>query len=180
MGFAEKMSGRKQTRSASVDMTNLGKKFSQLENRAKSALADVTNELAKIGEDTMKGIIRSSESNFGRVRMRYNIGRSAGRNDTGSMLNSVKANQVNRSGKIIRTSFGWPKNSPDYFWYQDNGFRNVLEVTGFNAALGIFTVARRQHPIWQTGIFSLRDARKEVVANLPRVKKKAERKIAQL
>ena len=180
MARKAKSSGRSQMVSAQIDLTQFNNMLQSVGPYSKSALMGVIQEISKTGADEMKKIIKESTSQFGFTRYQYHIGKGPGRYDSGDMYNSVQDRQTNASGKLVRFSFGWIDNRKDYFWYQDNGFNNVLEVVGFDVNSGKFIIRRRDNPVWQTGIFSLRDARKKAVSIIPSVVRKAERKLAKM
>jgi hypothetical protein len=131
-----------------------------LENAISAEVEELAAEAANFGADKMSEYISSrGTGNLWERPWGGKAGSFIGRVTTGEMLNSVQA-RAERGPDQARASFGWLRNVKDYFKYQEEGFYHVLSRI-------------RIEPM-----FALRDARRDVVAELPRLARKYEKRIA--
>lgn len=139
--------------------TQVLKKQAQLEAMMRAVPEETRNVLSEIGlesKEEMQRIIRESTSPFGLIRRQYGMGRSAGREDTGEMYDSV-AYTTEIAADRISVRVGWLYNFKEYFGFQENGFKQWFTLSGFWN--GVFLFSKRQSPVDQEGIHALRDAR---------------------
>lgn len=108
--------------SVTVDMTGLEKKILRTQTLLAEAAADVVNGLAEEGVVAAAFTLDAAETKYGIERFSAGQGNSTGRNDTGTMINGLRAIHApaNKRGGFVRASVGWlfPK---DYFKYQEEG-----------------------------------------------------------
>jgi len=127
-------------------------RFEGLRDYFEQQLVAVTQNLAQSGANIGKKALEQAETPWGRARMAGDYGgtrfkpygRSAGRNDTGFMMDSLSAwpGKISRGGRVeVQGYFGWPPeilNSNPYILFQAQGFRsNTVFDPQRTAASGI-------------------------------------------
>lgn len=154
-------------RKAYVRTDNALGKINKLSLAARQEISDMTIEVAEFGAEVVREIIRTEGTNriwpggpwrsekTGRLR----FGSGPGRIDSGDMLNNVTV-QFQRGDKQSRAVFGWVRTYEEYYKYQEEGF--------------IHWKSGESVP----GMFAIRDARRIMVNELPRIAKKYSRRIA--
>lgn len=107
-----------------MDMRGLS---TQMRIRSRLAIDEVEQIVSMTVEEAerdQKALLDRAVTRYGAKRMAAGRGRSAGRNDTGAMIDAisseVKANKTTVTGK-----WGWIDEVKDYFSYQDWGTDRV-------------------------------------------------------
>lgn len=86
----------------------------------------MVNQAAEIGAETARGALDLAETDYGRYRMSIGRGNSAGRNDTGSMINDLESMPSNVSSGKIEAKFGWGRGrSKEYYKFQEDGTAKI-------------------------------------------------------
>jgi hypothetical protein len=152
-----------------IDMKGVNGMLQNLGPITQAAAHKMAQELSLIGELEMKRIIDTKSSGFGRKRMKKNIGNSKGRNRSGQMLNAVTSRTSGPGGKVVRSAWGWLKKPEPYYSYQDKGFNEWYKILYFNEVAHEFVFEKLRSSHWKKGIFSVRDSRKKVVNELPKI-----------
>lgn len=158
-------------RSSYVDASKFLTSLENAPAEIRQEVEDLTIEMAKLGEERVKYYILRRGTNrtwgdgtkpsgwWSKKTQRYRYGSTSARYDSGDMLRSV-GRQVQSGEKQSRAAFGWLYNFEPYFAYQESGFYNVL--------------ARK--PV--EGMFAIRDARRDVVNEVPKLARKYASRIA--
>jgi hypothetical protein len=162
---------------ANVNLDSINGLLDNLKSAIISANHDIANQVVDIGEYEMKRTITISETPFGNLRLSRNIGNSAGRDRSGKMFDDVTSAVQKKRSKMIMGSFGWLKNWEKYYGLQENGFTEYWKTIGFSQETKTFIFGRRDIPVWRSGIFSMRDARKTAINELPAINGKAKKRI---
>lgn len=162
----------------SIDVTALLKKVESAPRIVAEEAEAMAAEMAEFGENEMKAIILTSGTPFSDAARRAGINKGPGRYRTGQMYNAVKS-RVTRSSTSVRAEYGWIGKVRKYFVYQDQGFRNrFLASYGPSGNLKVSQGSPiiRPNPNGgyknTEGMFALRDSRKSVERELPRLLKK--------
>lgn len=145
---------------------NLIGKFDKSNTIVQQEIGDFTMEVAELGAEVAREIIRTEGRNrtwarpwrsekTGRVRS----GSGPGRIDSGDMLNNIDV-QFQRGEKQSRAVFGWVKTYENYYKFQEEGF--------------VHWISGEEIP----GMFAIRDSRRIMVNEAPKIAKKYARKIA--
>jgi hypothetical protein len=106
-----------------------------------------TSSIAKSGATAMKKALDKAITSWGLKRMAGSAsigengvprsftpyGNSAGRNDTGHMIDSVSYQVLQHSSGELKVSVGWVNNKEDYFIRQEYGFQNYGRFAGVTA-----------------------------------------------
>jgi hypothetical protein len=152
-------------KSSFIRTDNLIKKLDNTKTVAKQRVSGLTIEVAELGADKMRELIETKGTNrdwsgpwYSAKTNRYRSRSGPGRIDSGDMLNNVTA-QFQRGQKESRAAFGWLKKYEEYYEFQEEGFTHWVT----NEEI--------------TGMFALRDARRYVVSQLPKIIKKYENRI---
>jgi hypothetical protein len=155
----------KYSKSSFVDVTKSIKSLDRTKTEISQEIEDLTIEAAKFGAEKMKEYISTRGTGVlwasawrGRKTGVYKTTSAPGRIDSGDMLNAV-GTAIQAGPKESRAAFGWVRNFEEYFRHQEYGFNHWIGVR-------------------VEGMFALRDARRDVVAELPRLAKKYEKRIA--
>jgi hypothetical protein len=149
--------------------------FLENPNRAISEISqeveDFTIEAAKFGEERIKHYIMTKGTNrtwgtaerpnrwWSAKTNRYRTFSTQARYDSGDMYNAV-GTTIQAGPKESRAGFGWTRQNEDYFQYQDGGFNH-------------YKTGQRVE-----GMFALRDSRRDVVNELPKLAKKYAKRIS--
>lgn len=137
-------------------------KLDKADTVIKQEISDLTMEVAKFGAERMQHYIstrgRNREWERGwpsrkTGRLRYRSG--PGRIDSGDMLRNVSV-KFQRGQKQSRAVFGWVNKYEEYYKFQEREEGFVHWISGEKIP----------------GITSLRDARRDTVNELPRLRKK--------
>jgi hypothetical protein len=159
-----------------VDATRFLSSLDRTKTEVSQEVEEMTQEMADLGAERTRYYIRTRGTNktwgqesegtrgkpsgwWSKKTGRYRYGSFSSRFDSGDMLRAV-GTQIAAGPRQSRAVFGWVRNVEDYFRYQEEGFFNV------KARLRV------------DGMFALRDARKDVVAETPKIARKYERRIA--
>lgn len=142
-----------------VDVTNLILKFNFLEQVVADELENMLMQAAEIGAETARASLDVAETNYGRYRMSIGRGNTAGRNDTGSMINDLRALPPKVSEGKVEVKFGWGRGrSKGYYDIQEEGSDK------FNTHI--------------TGAHSLLDGKRAVLNELPRLERNMKARIS--
>jgi hypothetical protein len=158
-----------------VDASRFLTGFEKSISEVSQEIEDMTIEAAQIGADRVKYYIATRGTNkiwgdptrvpfrpsfwFSKKTGRYRDRSTSARFDSGDMFMAV-GTKVQAGDKQSRAVFGWVNDPEDYYKYQETGFFNVRAGKSVE------------------GMFALRDARKDVVAALPRLAKKYSNRIS--
>jgi len=152
-------------KSSFVDVTRSIKALDRSKTEISQEVEDLTIEAAKFGAEKMREYIQTKGAKpqwanawRGRKTGVYKTGSSPGRVDSGDMLNAVST-KIKAGPKESRAAFGWVKEFEEYFRHQEYGFDHWIGVR-------------------VDGMFAMRDARRDVVAELPKLARKYEKRIA--
>lgn len=86
----------------------------------------MAEQAAKIGQDAARNALNSAITPYGRKRFASGRGGSAGRNDTGSMINDLRASKAVIKGSDVVAGFGWGRGrSKKYYKYQEEGTAKI-------------------------------------------------------
>jgi hypothetical protein len=112
-------------------------------------------QAAEIGVKAARTALDMAETEYGRYRMSIGRGNTAGRNDTGSMINDLRALEPKISeGKAV-VQVGWGRGrSKKYYEAQENGTARI------------------------TGAHSLLDAERAILNELPRLERNMKARIS--
>lgn len=150
-----------------VDSSGLERRYEPIIKIVREEKVKTINELAAMGEQTIKEKIQNGGTDFSSVRRQYGIGQG-GRVRSGRMLNSVGWKELG-GRSMYSVALGYIKGfRADYFYYQEYGFRNVWKFVKFNgdsksgpnAPEGF--IFRRTSGKQTQGLFALRDAKDKV------------------
>ena len=149
-----------------VDATRFLSNIDRTKTEVSQEVEEMTQEMADLGAERTRYYIKTRGTNrtwsggwWSKKSGRYRYGSLSARYDSGDMLRAV-GTQIAAGPRQSRAVFGWVRNVEDYFGYQEGGFFNVR--------------AKVSVP----GMFALRDARKDVVNEAPKIARKYERRIA--
>ena len=149
------------TTRASVDLTRFIKKLDNLDEVVIRESKVLVAQASEMGAEVARFQLDKAESPWGVGRMTGDYfgkkvsvhGNSTGRNDTGRMIDTLRATSDN-SATRQRATFGWRQNiiaAFPYIKYQEEGFNNVWAGK------------------WQKGVLSLKDGQKYVREQMPRL-----------
>lgn len=162
----------------SINVDALLKKANAIPGIVAEEAEAMATEMAEFGENEMKAIILTSGTPFSDAARKAGINRGPGRYRTGQMYNAVKS-KVTRSGTNVRAEYGWIGKIRKYFVYQDQGFRNRFLASysssgSLKVSQGSPVVRINPNGGYKNtqGMFALRDSRKSVEKELPRLLKK--------
>jgi hypothetical protein len=147
-------------------------RFEGLRDYFEQQLVAVTQNLAQSGANIGKKTLEQAETPWGRARMAGDYGgvrfkpygRSAGRNDTGFMMDSLSAwpGKINKGGRVSVTGyFGWPPeilNSNPYILLQASGFNSKTVFDPQRTAASGIASFKSGSGRYVRGSFPLRDA----------------------
>jgi hypothetical protein len=147
-----------------IDVTRIIGKLDRSQTEISQEVEALTIEAANFGAERMREYIRTRGTNQrwarpwrGRKTGIYKTTSSPGRIDSGDMLNSVKI-QIQAGEQQSRAAFGWLYNFEEYFRHQEYGFNHWIGVR-------------------VEGMFALRDARRDLSNEMPRLAKKYQNRI---
>lgn len=123
--------------------SNFENKYSDVNAFVPQEVAGLLNIAAGMGLNSSKQALNAAVTPYGKYRMSKGRGNTAGRNDTGNMIDAMTVESA--TNRNLRSSFGWSKKSENYFYYQERGTVSIH------------------------GAFSLLDGRKFVLNQLPRL-----------
>jgi hypothetical protein len=158
-----------------VDASRFLSGFDKSITEVSQEIEDLTIEAAKIGAERVKYYIATRGTNkiwgnpnaqpfkpsfwWSSKTQQYRDRSTSARFDSGDMFMAVNT-KIQSGEKQSRAVFGWVNDPENYYKYQETGFFNVK--------------AGKQ----VEGMFALRDARKDVIAALPKLAKKYSTRIA--
>lgn len=161
-----------------VDATRFLSNIDRTKTEVRQEVEEMTQEMADLGAERTRYYIKTRGTNktwgqesegtrgkpsgwWSKKTNRYRYGSLSARFDSGDMLRSV-GTQIAAGPRQSRAVFGSIRDlgERNYFKYQEEGFFNV------KARLRV------------EGMFALRDARKDVVAETPKIARKYEKRIA--
>lgn len=106
----------------SVDVTAFLDKIDYVSTVVAEEAWRTVEEAAEIGAATARYALDVAETDWGRYRMSIGQGNSAGRNDTGSMINDLEALPVKVKENEVYAEFGWGRGrSQKYYKIQELG-----------------------------------------------------------
>ena len=83
-------------------------------------------QATEIGAAAARTALDLAETEYGRYRMSIGKGNSSGRNDTGSMINDLRALDPKISDDKVEAKFGWGRGrSKKYYEAQENGTAKI-------------------------------------------------------
>jgi len=86
----------------------------------------LAEQAAKIGEEASRSALDAAVTRYGAKRFASGRGGSAGRNDTGSMINNLRALKPIVKAEEIVAKFGWGRGrSKKYYKYQEEGTSKI-------------------------------------------------------
>jgi len=86
----------------------------------------LAEQAAKIGEEASRSALDAAVTRYGAKRFASGRGGSAGRNDTGSMINNLRALKPIVKAEEIVAKFGWGQGrSKKYYKYQEEGTSKI-------------------------------------------------------
>lgn len=87
-------------------------------------------QVAEVGVEAAKNRLDEAETDYGRYRFyEKNQGRSAGRNDEGTMMDSLKVLDPEVTATSVEVSFGWDDaDFQNYFEIQELGYAGIDEA----------------------------------------------------
>lgn len=111
-------------------------------------------QASEIGRDASRNALNLAVTPYGAKRYASGRGGSAGRNDTGSMINDLRADKVEIKGDELVVKFGWGRGrSKKYYKFQEEGTAKIKAAN------------------------SLLDGRQEVISQLPRLERNMKARI---
>lgn len=123
-----------------VDTTAMLKKLDLALETVQDEAIVLLAEAAKIGQDASRAALDNAVTRYGSKRFGFGRGNSAGRNDTGSMISSLRALEPVVKLNEISAKFGWGRGrSKKYYGYQEEGTAKIKAanslLTGQRAVL---------------------------------------------
>lgn len=126
-----------------INTSNFDKKYNDVNTFMPQEVSGLLNIASGIGLNSAKQALNAAVTPYGKYRMSKGRGNTAGRNDTGNMINAMTVESATNTK--LKSSFGWSKKSENYFYYQERGTVSIH------------------------GAFSLLDGRKSVLNQLPKL-----------
>lgn len=122
---------------AKVDITGLIKKLDLTQRVIVDEANILIMQATDVGVAAAKAKLDSSITRHGRWRMSRGVGRSAGRNKTGLMMDSITAYDPHiRGNDYIAIKFGWgPGKMKKYFMFQDDGTSRIPAANSMMTAI---------------------------------------------
>lgn len=158
----------------------------QYKPAAREIFYSAMDEVAKIGEDTMRSKIERTGSKHARSGLKAKLGFSKpGRIRTGDMYRSVGSRPRGR-GKLFQVEVGYLSNPQEYYWWQEYGFTNVWKFFGQsnkpysnapNAPAGWLFRRLRTGAPKVAGLFAMRDARQAMDDAMPKIIERAAKRM---
>ena len=140
---------------AKTDVTRLVTKFNFLEQAIADELEVMIIQAAEIGAETARKSLDLAVTPYGLKRFSAGQGNSAGRNDTGSMIEDLKAFKPRVTKQKVEVEFGWKGNGDKkYYKFQEEGTSKIR------------------------GAFSLMDGKRAVLNALPRLEKNMKARVS--
>ena len=96
-------------------------------------------ESVEVGAKEQKQLLDRAVTRYGQYRMSKGRGRSAGRNDTGKMIDDVGSDVESTRNRIVGW-WGWVNGAKDYYKYQDWG----VGVPAAHSLLDSYMVVRNE------------------------------------
>lgn len=98
----------------------------QINGRATiDALEEIIDQTISEASEDQRNILDAATTPYGAERMAKGQGRSAGRNDSGAMIDSIGQRRFRRDREIVG-QWGWlMQDVPDYIKYQENGTARI-------------------------------------------------------
>ena len=86
----------------------------------------MAEQAAKIGQDAARNALNLATTPHGRKRFASGRGGSDGRNDTGSMIDNLRASRAEVKGNEVIAKFGWGRGrSKKYYKFQESGTAKI-------------------------------------------------------
>lgn len=94
----------------------------QINGRATiDALEEIIDQTISEASEDQRNILDAATTRYGAERMSKGQGRTAGRNDSGAMIDSIGQRRFQRGREVVG-QWGWlMQDVPDYIKYQENG-----------------------------------------------------------
>ena len=116
-----------------VDVTKMITKLDFLTQAVADEAEIMINQAAKIGADTAKRTLEQAVTKYGTERYARGQGNGPGRDDTGSMIDSLQALPPKVTKGKIEVAFGWGRGkTKKYYKFQEYGTAKI------KAALSLF------------------------------------------
>jgi len=107
-------------------MTTIKINLKQIEGIIQQEAMILAEQAAKIGEEASRSALDAAVTRYGAKRFASGRGGSAGRNDTGSMINNLRALKPVVKAEQIIAKFGWGQGrSKKYYKYQEEGTARI-------------------------------------------------------
>jgi len=168
---------------ARIDVKPLLRRLDGAEKIVEEEARNMAEEVGLLGQTDMKVNILASGTPFSNKARQAGINKGPGRFRTGEMYNSVES-RVEGGGTTVRAAFGWIRNYKKYFTYQEEGFKNIFIASYSSSGRLLVRGGKpvvRKNPYGgyknTKGMFALRDARKYVEEELPRLRRKYNQRI---
>lgn len=138
-----------------TDVTRLVTKFNFLEQTIADEIEVMLVQAAEIGTEVAQKSLDLAVTPYGSKRFAGGRGNSAGRNDTGSMINDLRAMPPRVTMGKVEVQFGWGRGrSKKYYKYQEEGTSKIR------------------------GAFSLLDGKRAILNALPRLEKNMKARVS--
>lgn len=139
---------------AKINVVNMMKKLDLAVEVVQDEAIVLLEQAAVIGRDAARNALNLAETPYGRKRFASGRGGSAGRNDTGSMINNLQALEPVIKANEISIKFGWGRGrSKAYYKFQEEGTAKIRAAN------------------------SLLSGRRAILNNLPRLEKNMKQRI---
>lgn len=112
---------------ANVDITKFLNKLEDGVDVIIQEAKTFVEQATEVGAEAARVRLDTAITPYGEFRFGVkNQGRSAGRNDSGTMMDSLKAQQPEFTDTTVSASFGWAtEDYQEYFGYQENGTSRI-------------------------------------------------------
>jgi hypothetical protein len=119
-----------------VDITGLLRKEVLVKKVLDEEKKVLVSTAANFGEIAARTTLDLAVTFWGQVRYDMGIGNSSGRNDTGSMINDLKATEPQVDGNVTVAKFGWVSDAVQpYYLEQEFGTAKIRAAMGLNNGL---------------------------------------------
>lgn len=117
-----------------IDVTKMITKLDFLTQSVADEAEVMINQAAQIGAEVAKRTLQESVTKYGTQRYSHGRGNGPGRDDTGSMVDSLQALPPKVTKGKIEVAFGWAKGKEKkYYKFQEYGTKKI------KAALSLFS-----------------------------------------
>jgi hypothetical protein len=107
-------------------MTTVRINVAQITKTIEEEALKTAMQASEVGERVAREALDRAITPYGSKRFASGRGKSAGRNDTGSMINALRALKPVVKVEQVFSSFGWGRGSSKaYYKYQENGTRKI-------------------------------------------------------